>query len=139
MLWILSMASNPISIPISGDTSGAISCNADAGNHQRVTLNWMVSGDTVTVVFSGSGAGVPMHTAQGGSKYDLPPIQNAYHVHAYFEYSASGADGPFMPSRSVQAPIVSHEGGKTFVSVTSEDCSDGNSNDVCLTVFYQGS
>ena len=89
------MATNPVPIPISGNASGGIICNAHAAYYQKVTLSWTILGSTTTVVFSGSGEGVSMTTPDGSTAYDLPPTRQGYSISAKFEYSPNGSSGPF--------------------------------------------
>jgi hypothetical protein len=128
------MATNPVQIPINGDSSGSITCNSHAAYYQRVTLNFL----NTQVVFSGTGEGVPMTTQTGAPVYALPPTRQGYSISALFQFSTSGPNGPFQNAVSVQNPIISQEGNTTFISVTSEDSTDNDDNDSYLIIFYQG-
>jgi hypothetical protein len=128
------MATNPVQIPINGDSSGSITCNSHAAYYQRVTLNFL----NTQVVFSGTGEGVPMTTQSGATVYPLPPTRQGYSISALFQFSTSGQNGPFQNAVSVQNPIISQEGNTTFISVTSEDSTDNDDNDSYLIIFYQG-
>jgi hypothetical protein len=128
------MATNPVQIPINGDSSGSITCNSHAAYYQRVTLNFL----NTQVVFSGTGEGVPMTTQSGATVYALPPTRQGYSISALFQFSTSGQNGPFQNAVSVQNPIISQEGNTTFISVTSEDSTDNDDNDSYLIIFYQG-
>jgi hypothetical protein len=128
------MATNPVQIPISGDSSGYITCNSHAAYYQRVTLNFLNN----QVIFSGSGEGVPMTTQTGSPLYDLGATRQNYSISALFQFSTSGPNGPFQNAVSVQDPIISQDGNSTFITVTSEDSSDNDNNDSYLIIFYQG-
>ena len=130
------MATNPVSIPIKGDSSGLIICNAHAAYYQRVTLTWSILGSQTTVIFSGSGEGAPMKTQNGLTSYDLPPTRQGYAISALFEYSPSGPNGPFN-NASVKDPIISSGGGSTIITVTSEDSNDQDNNDSYLIITYK--
>lgn len=132
------MSSNPVIIPISGDSTGSITCQANAAYYQRVTLTWTILRSTTKVVFSGSGEGVAMKTAQGQTTYNLPPTRQGYGISALFEFSPSGAGGPFQKALAIKGPTTSSSGGTTTVVTSSEDKNDGDYNDSILTVVYQG-
>lgn len=128
------MATNPIQINIPGDVQVWITCNSHASFYQRVTLSDIHSADTV--VFSGSGEGVPMKTAEGSTIYSPSNSRQGYTINALFEYSKTGLNGPFLSSL-VQDPILPPEEGQgTFVTITSEDGSDSDNNDSYLIIFY---
>jgi hypothetical protein len=123
------MASNPVQIPIPGDSSGSITCNSHAAFYQQVTLQ--VAGNTV--IFSGTGEGVAMTTQDGSTSYPLPPTRQGYSISALFQFSSSGPKGPFQNAVSVQDPINS----PPFITVTSEDSTDNDNNDSYLIIYCQ--
>jgi len=126
------MATNPISLVIPRDVSGYITCNAHAAYFQRVTI----STDAGPVaVFSGTGEGVPMKTADGKSMVPIGPLRSSYTFNMLFEFSTNGPSGPFKKGL-VANPIISHEGDSTIVSITSEDGADSDNNDSYLIAFY---
>lgn len=131
------MASNPVSIPISGDSSGLIVCNAHAAYFQRVSLTWSISGSQTTVVFSGSGEGVSMKTQNGSTSAELPATRQGYSISALFEYSTSGSNGPFYQA-VVNDPTTISADGTTIITVTSEDSNDQDNNDSYLIITYKG-
>jgi len=131
------MATNPVLIPVNGDSTGLIICNAHAVYFQRVTLKWSILSSPTTVIFSGSGEGVPMKTQDGATSYDLPATRQGYSISALFEYSTSGPSGPFYQA-SVKDPIISTGGGSTIITVTSEDSNDQDNNDSYLIITYKG-
>lgn len=131
------MSTNPATIPISGDSTGSISCQANAAYYQRVTLTWTILRSTTTVVFTGSGEGVAMKTAQGQTSYELPPTRQGYGITALFEFSPSGAGGPFQKALALRGPTTSNSGGSTTVVTSSEDKNDGDYNDSVLTIVFQ--
>lgn len=126
------MATNPVSLAIPRDVSGYITCNAHAAYFQRVTIS--TDGGQVAV-FSGTGEGVPMKTADGKSLVPIGPSRSAYTFSILFEFSTNGPAGPFKKA-VVKDPIISHEGSVTMVSITSEDGADTDSNDSYLIAFY---
>ena len=132
------MSTNPASISIGGDSTGTITCMSHAAYYQRVTLTWTILRSSTTVVFTGSGEGVAMKTAQGQTSYELPPTRQGYGITTLFEFSPSGAGGPFQKALALKGPSTSNSGGSTTVITSSEDKNDGDYNDSVLTIIYQG-
>ncbi|AUP78226.1 hypothetical protein [Flavivirga eckloniae] len=130
------MATNPVSVTFGSDSTGLIVCNAHAAYYQRVTLTWKVLQSETTVIFSGSGEGVPMKTQDGSTSYEIGATRQALHISALFEYSTSGPNGPFVKA-VVNDPIISSAGGTTIVTVTSEDSNDKDNNDSYLIISYK--
>jgi len=123
------MASNPVSVPIPGDTSEVlITCVAHAAYYQRVTL---ARGSNILTVFQGTGEGVPMKTTDGQTSYQLGASRQGYQVTATFEFSESGPNGPFHMAK-VSDPITTKNGNLELIQVTSEDSTDNDNNDSYL-------
>lgn len=130
------MATNPVSIQINGDSNVAIACNSHAAYFQRVTLTWTVLHSTITVVFFGSGEGVPMTTSEGATGYKFTTKQGIT-ISALFEYSPTGSSGPFYLG-VVQGPNYNQIDGTTIITTTSEDSNDQDNNDSYLIISESG-
>ena len=126
------MVTNPVDIYISGDSQGCVICHAHAAFYQRVTLTWTIGQRTESVVFEGSGEGVPMKTAGGETIHMLPLSRQGYTISALFEYSRSGSTGPFSRAK-VNSPIISTNGHATVVTVTGTQFNNGS----CLVVSFR--
>jgi len=125
------MATNPVALQLIGFSQGLITCVSNAANWQRVTLSWAGT----EIVFQGTGEGTPMTWgADKQNVHKLPPTAAATTMVAVFEYSTTGAAGPFVRAR-VQDPIVMASDPAVFTMVTSEDGSDGDNNDSYLSMM----
>ncbi len=130
------MASNPVSLPIPGETTGTITAAANASNYQVVTLSWQISEQSYSVQFTGSGENVQMTTPWGETSYILPTAKQGYQISAYFQYSTTGPNGQLYEA-SVSDPITTQSDGTTTIQVTSEDSTDNDYNDTYLTIVAE--
>ncbi|MBI5423842.1 MAG: hypothetical protein HZA32_07125 [Opitutae bacterium] len=122
--------SNPYtlqSVPSNKDIHFA--CQAHAAYYQQVTIS--LNGQTV--VFQGSGEGVPMQTTAGQLTATINS-GSATSLQVTFQYSRNGAKGPFTLAR-VQAPTVT-PGPVALVQITSEDSTDKDDNDSYLSIYW---
>lgn len=130
------MASNPTSVQMTQPGGGTITCMSFALYWQRVTLSWRILNTTTTLVFQGSGEGVPMKLADGSTIYPVDSARQNYGISILFEFSTTGPSGPFSKA-TVKDPIINQQGENIEITITSEDSADNDNNDSYLIINYQ--
>lgn len=127
------IASNPLILNI--DFGGNVTCTSHAAYYQRVTISYQIRGESYSTIFSGTGEDVPMTDSDGQTTYELVSYRTGYSISCLFEYSTNGETGPFSKA-VVQEPIIVQNGDTTTITVTSEDSTDHDDNDVVMVVKY---
>jgi hypothetical protein len=127
-------ATNPVAIAVEPQSVLHILCVAHADFYQQVILSFSQNMSSPIGTFSGSGEGVTMKLAGGGTTLSQSTGSNST-LYAQFQFSSSGSGGPFQQA-SVCAPIVvGSSPGPVITTVTSEDLIDTDDNDSYLTII----
>lgn len=123
------MSGNPVVISIPPCAQGAIDCCTNAAFHQRVTI----TGGGINVVFLGAGEGKPMQTVEGQYSFPICYDEQPRQLQVLYEYSVGGADGPYQLSKTSDTTVQKKD-IFTIINSGSEDSTDNDFNDACLTM-----
>lgn len=123
-----SLTTNPAPISVQPGTTYKVACNSHAAFFQQVILSFNQDLSNPLGTFSGSGEGVAMLLADGCGVLPITTGGNTT-LFAQFNFSQFGPQGPFQPANTVCAPVITED---TFISVTSEDSADDDTNDSYL-------
>lgn len=130
-------------VQVPAGTEGAAHCRSNASYKQRIKLTWKAQYDGVetqkTRTFEGTGEGMRLDTNTGETECVFHPrSDNApYTVSISFEYSSNNGVTWLVPM--VTGPTIEKDqnGRVARIDFTTEDATDGDSNDTCLTILFK--
>jgi len=108
-----------------------MNCLSNSAHWQKVTITL----GTTTITFEGVGKGVPMKLADGTTLYTLPPSPEDYFIDLLFQYSPSGAGGPFINSVP-EGPILIPNAHATQLLITADNSIEHMNNNTMLMINY---
>jgi len=117
--------SNLINVRIAADSTYQLSCVANGGSQQRVTVSQ--NGKTLAT-FNGSGDGIQMKL-QDGTTTSSGTTRQATQLSLLFQHSKNGSNGPFQNST-----LTLDSTAGIVRTIASGDSSSGDNSDTVLTL-----